>query len=82
MNLIHDTLQIWAMHREFRSVLAELGNRSDGELAELGLDRGDLARVAYQEAERRILTPATRPPVNQEDGAAAWRVATAATLSR
>ena len=82
MNLINDTLQIWAMHREFRSVLAELSNYSDRELTELGLGRGDLARVAYEEAERRILTPATRPPVNQEDGAAAWRAATAATPSR
>jgi len=29
MDLFNSTLQVWAMHREFRSVLAELSNRSD-----------------------------------------------------
>jgi hypothetical protein len=46
------------MHREFRAVLAELNGHSDRELAELGIARGDIARVAYAEAERRIVTPA------------------------
>ncbi len=60
MNLLKETYRIWAMHREFRCVLTELGSYSDRELAELGLGRGDLARTAYEEAERRIGTPATR----------------------
>ena len=30
----------------------------------MGIDRGDIARIAYQEAERRIVTPApSRTPV-------------------
>jgi uncharacterized protein YjiS (DUF1127 family) len=62
MDLLKDTLRIWAMHREFRSVLAELGHYSDRELCELGIGRGDITRVAYQEAERRILTPAAARP--------------------
>ena len=57
MNLLDDTLRIWAMHREFRAVLADLKGRSDRELSELGLTRGDIARTAYAEAERRILAP-------------------------
>jgi len=58
MNLFKNTLRVWAMHREFRAVLAELNDHSDRKLAELGLTRGDIARVAYAEAERRIVTPA------------------------
>ena len=58
MDLLKNTLRVWAMHREFRAVLSELNGHSDRELAELGLTRGDIARVAYEEAERRIVTPA------------------------
>ena len=58
MDLLNETLRAWAMQREFRSVLNELKSYSDRELTELGLSRGDIARVAYQEAERRIVTPA------------------------
>jgi uncharacterized protein YjiS (DUF1127 family) len=58
LDLLNDTMRIWAMHREFRSVLAELAHHSDRELRELGIGRGDIARVAYEEAERRIVTPA------------------------
>jgi uncharacterized protein YjiS (DUF1127 family) len=58
MNPLKTTLHVWAMHREFRAVLTELNGHSDRKLAELGLTRGDIARVAYEEAERRIVTPA------------------------
>jgi hypothetical protein len=29
MNLLTNTLRVWAMHREFRAVLAELNGHSD-----------------------------------------------------
>ena len=58
MNLLKTTLRVWAMHREFRAMLTELNGHSDRKLAELGLTRGDIARVAYEEVERRIVTPA------------------------
>ena len=58
MNLLKTTLRVWAMHREFRAMLTELNGHSDRQLSELGLTRGDIARVAYEEAERRIVTPA------------------------
>ena len=58
MNLLKTTLRVWAMHREFRAMLTELNGHSDRKLSELGLTRGDIARVAYEEAERRIVTPA------------------------
>ena len=58
MDLLKETYRVWAMHREFRTVLAELNSYSDRELTELGLGRGDVVRVAYEEAERRIGTPA------------------------
>jgi uncharacterized protein YjiS (DUF1127 family) len=57
VNPLKDALVAWAQHREFRAVLAELRGYSDRELAELGLARGDIARVAWVEAERRIATP-------------------------
>ena len=59
MELLKNPLRVWAQHREFRAVLAELNGRSDHELEELGLARGDIARIAYEEAERRIVTPAS-----------------------
>lgn len=62
MDLLNDILRAWAMRREFRAVLTDLGRRSDRELARLGLTRGDLARVAWREAERRILGPAPGRP--------------------
>jgi uncharacterized protein YjiS (DUF1127 family) len=58
MNLLMNTLRVWAMHREFRAALVELNGHSDRELAGLGLARADIARVAYEEAERRVVTPA------------------------
>ena len=51
-------LSIWAQHREFRAVFAELTRHTDRELNDMGIDRSDITRIAYQEAERRIVTPA------------------------
>ena len=59
MNLLKNILSVWAMHREFRAVLAELDSYSDRELADLGVGRADVARLAYEEAERRVMTPPT-----------------------
>ncbi len=59
MDLLKETYRIWAMHREFRTVLAELNGYTDRELTELGLSRADVVRAAYDEAERRIM--ATEP---------------------
>ena len=58
MNLLNNSLLVWAQHREFRAVYAELSRHSDRELRAMGLPRGDLAAIAYAEAERRIVTPA------------------------
>ena len=57
MDLLKDIHRTWALRREFRTVLSELAAYSDHELTGLGLSRGDVARVAYEEAERRILAP-------------------------
>ncbi|MGD9511308.1 MAG: DUF1127 domain-containing protein [Geminicoccaceae bacterium] len=57
MNLLNEIYRAWALRREFRTVLAELSAYSDRELTDLGLGRGDVARVAYEEAERRIGAP-------------------------
>jgi uncharacterized protein YjiS (DUF1127 family) len=60
MDLLKEVHRTWALRREFRATLRELAAYSDRELAELGLGRGDVARVAYEEAERRIGTPHPR----------------------
>ena len=70
MNLLKATLRVWAMHREFRAALVEFDSYSDRELADLGVGRGDVARLAYAEAERRVATPA---PSHAEAPAPAWR---------
>ena len=58
MNVLNHALHVWAQHREFRAAYAELARHTDRELRDMGIDRGDIARIAYQEAERRIVTPA------------------------
>ena len=57
MNLLESILRVLALHRAFRAALAELNRCSDREPGELGLARGDVARVAYEEAERRAAAP-------------------------
>jgi uncharacterized protein YjiS (DUF1127 family) len=58
MNVLNHALSVWAQHREFRAVLAELARHTDRELDDMGIDRSDITRIAYQEAERRVVTPA------------------------
>lgn len=62
MDLLKEIHRTWALRREFRAVLTELAAYSDRELSELGLGRGDVARVAYEEAERRIGAPHRHSP--------------------
>ena len=69
MDLLKETHRVWAMHREFRRVLAELNAYSDRELGELGLSRADVVRVAYEEAERRIGATDKAAPTAKASGA-------------
>ena len=59
MNILTHALSVLAQHREFRAVCAKLTSYSDRELRDMGIDRSDITRIAYQEAERRVVTPAT-----------------------
>ena len=72
MNLLQHTLRRWAQHREFRAVYAELGRHSDRELRDMGLERGDLARLACAEAERRIAPPTTPHHRAEAPAPATW----------
>jgi uncharacterized protein YjiS (DUF1127 family) len=56
MNLLRNIRIVFAQYREYQTVLAELGSYTDRELAEIGLARGDVPRLAYVEAERRVST--------------------------
>ena len=68
MNILNNTLRVWAMNREFRAVIAELNAYTDRQLDDLGISRADIPRVAYEEAERRVATPAAaqRPSGDRE----------------
>ena len=60
MHLLRNIMLMVRQHREFRAALAELNDHTDRELSELGIARGDIARVAYEEAERRMATASAR----------------------
>ncbi|MGE3294434.1 MAG: DUF1127 domain-containing protein [Geminicoccaceae bacterium] len=59
MDMLKDTFRGWAVRQEFHAALAELSRFTDRQLADIGLERGDLARVALEEAERRVGAPAS-----------------------
>ena len=54
MNLFRNIRVLLAQYREYQKVLGELGSYTDRQLAEIGLARGDVPRLAYEEAERRV----------------------------
>ena len=54
MNLYRTVRLGLAQYREHQAALAELGAYADRELAEIGIARGDVPRLAYLEAERRV----------------------------
>jgi uncharacterized protein YjiS (DUF1127 family) len=58
MNFLNHAVSVLAQYREFRAVSAKLARHTDRELRDMGIDRSDIARVAYQEAERHMVTPA------------------------
>ena len=50
-----------AQYRQFNAILRELDAYSDRELNDIGIGRGDLARLAWAEAERRLALPDEAP---------------------
>jgi hypothetical protein len=54
MSIPKDVALALTQYREFHSALAELRGGSDHELAKAGLARGDVARAAFETAERRV----------------------------
>ena len=75
MNVLSHALRVWAQHREFRTVFARLARLTERELRDMGIDRGDLTRIAYQEAERRIATPAATSSTPAPRGYSPYRLA-------
>ncbi len=56
MNLLKNIGLAWTQYRAFQASLTELESYSDRELRDLGITRADMARIAYEEAERRVGT--------------------------
>ena len=50
MDLLTNLLLTWRQFRHFQVALADLGNRSDDELAARGIAHRDIVRLAYAEA--------------------------------
>jgi len=71
LSLLQNTLRLWARHRAFHAVHAELARHSDRELRDMGIARGDIARLAHAEAERRV-APSTPSHRAEAPAPAAW----------
>jgi uncharacterized protein YjiS (DUF1127 family) len=54
MNLFRTVRLGLAQYRAYQAALAELGAYADRELAEIGIARGDVPRLAHLEAGRRV----------------------------
>ena len=60
MNLLKRIALVWMQYRAFQKTVAELSRMSDCELKDVGLYRGDLARVALGQADQRAKDFAVR----------------------
>ena len=58
MSLSDTILRFWKRYSQFHAVQRELRGFSDRELADLGLTRADIARVAFEDALLRSEPPA------------------------
>lgn len=76
MNLLKNIVFVWIQFRHFQAAYAEL-RRSDRELSDLGLTRGDIGSVAFAEAERRTEAALATPEWPIRDGRRADAVAIA-----
>lgn len=63
MRLLTTIATALAQYHQFNTARRELEGRSDRELADMGLERGDLTRLAWEEAERRFPLPAAETTV-------------------
>mgnify|MGYP001424696632 CR=1 FL=1 len=61
MRLLTTIALTLAQYHQFHATLRELSGCSDRQLADMGVDRADLTRLAWQEAERRFPPPAAAP---------------------
>lgn len=61
MRLLTTIATTLAQYHQFNATLRELNAYSDRELADMGVGRGDLIRLAREEAERRFPLPAEPP---------------------
>jgi uncharacterized protein YjiS (DUF1127 family) len=55
MDLFRPLRRAWAQYREFERVRTELDDSSDRQLADMGIARGDIGRIAYEHAEQHAL---------------------------
>ena len=61
MHLFRLMMLAWNEHRAFQHAVAAFQNLSERDLKDIGITRGDIPRLAYEEAERRS-APEMRGP--------------------
>ena len=55
MSLIRALSRAWIQYREFERTHQALASSSDRQLADMGVARGDIGRIAYEHAEEHAL---------------------------
>lgn len=67
MSFLNHVLSVLTQYREFRTVSAKLARSTDRELRDMGIDRSDITRIAYEEAERHMVsvTPSSAPAMTR-----------------
>jgi uncharacterized protein YjiS (DUF1127 family) len=61
MDLLQHLSRALRQYREFNPAWTELQRMTDGQLAKLGAERGDISRLAYERAEQRAGVVRERP---------------------
>lgn len=64
MRLLTTIATTLAQYHQFTAIRRELDTRSDHQLADMGVKRGDIVRLAWEEAERRFPLPAESEPTH------------------
>jgi uncharacterized protein YjiS (DUF1127 family) len=78
MDLLRSIKRAWIQYRAFERVRTELADSSDRQLADVGIARGDIGRIAFEHAEHlaaEAVPEPTRPGVAGRRASAALRSA-------
>jgi uncharacterized protein YjiS (DUF1127 family) len=67
MSMLRKIGTIWAQYRAFQATLAELERCSDRDLADIGIPRAEIVRIAYEAAESSVGAAGRLPPSQPQE---------------